>query len=118
MEEKKKGFSASGKKPGKYPDEIRKQAVDMFARCRYDFKTRSECARHIAELLGIGTEETVMNWVRQSETDNGQREGFTTDEHEELRKLRRENAELRRTNGILKAASAFFAAEFDRPQNR
>jgi transposase len=118
MEEKKKGFSANGKKPGKYPDEIREQAVGMFGRCRSDFKTRSECAKHVAELLGVGTEETVLNWVRQAEIDGGLKEGVTSDEKEEIKRLRRENAELKRANGILRAASAFFAAELDRPQNR
>jgi hypothetical protein len=66
-----KGFSANGKKPGKYTDEIREQAVGMFGRCRSDFKTRSECAKHVAEPLGVGTDETVLNWVRQAEIDGG-----------------------------------------------
>jgi transposase len=118
MEEKRKGFSTNGKKPGKYPNEIREQAVGMFERCRSDFRTRSECARHVAELLGVGTDETVMNWVRQAEIDGGFKEGVTSDEREEIRRLRREVAELKRANGILKAASAFFAAELDRPQNK
>jgi transposase len=53
--------------------------------------------------------------VRQAEVDTGQRPGTTSDESAELKRLRRENAELRRANEILKAASAFFAAELDRP---
>ena len=72
----------------------------------------------VARLLGIGTPETVRKWVRQAETDAGQRAGTTTDESAELKRLRRENAELRRANEILKAASAFFAAELDRPATR
>jgi len=55
---------------------------------------------------------------RQAEVDAGQRPGATTDESAELKRLRRENAELRRANEILKAASAFFAAELDRPSPR
>jgi transposase len=108
--------SSTGKKPQKYPDEIKTQAVEMFQDCRKDFKTRTECAAKVAGLLGVGSSETVLNWVRQSEVDAGQRLGTTTAEMEEIRRLKRENAELRRANGILKAASAFFAAEFDRPQ--
>ena len=46
----------------------------------------------------------------------GQRPGMTTEESAELKRLRRENAELKRANAILKSASAFFAAELDRPQ--
>jgi transposase len=56
--------------------------------------------------------------VRQAEVDGGQRPGVTTEEAAEIRKLRREVAELRRANEILKAASAFFAAELDRPLPR
>ena len=118
MERKNFKYGKEGKKPGQYPQEIKEQAVAMFFRTRPDFATRADCAQHIASLLGIGSHETVQNWVRQSEVDGGQRTGVTTDDLEELRRLRRENAELRRANGILKAASAFFAAELDRPQNR
>ena len=71
----------------------------------------------VARLLGIGTAETVRKWVRQVEVDAGQRPGATTDESAELKRLRRENAELKRANGILKAASTFFAAELDRPHH-
>jgi transposase len=55
-------------------------------------------------------------WVRRAEVDAGQRPGLTSEEHAEINKLRREVAELRRANEILKAASSFFAAELDRPQ--
>ena len=71
--------------------------------------------RRVAELLGIGSAETVRKWVRQAEVNRGLRAGQTTEESEVVRKLRRENAELKRANFILKAASAFFAAELDRP---
>ena len=68
--------------------------------------------------LGIGTAETVRKWVRRAEVDAGDRPGMTTEEPAEIKRLKRENAELRRANEILKAASAFFAAELDRPQPR
>jgi transposase len=60
--------------------------------------------------------ETLRKWVRQAEVDSGQRSGLTTEEAAEITKLRREVAELRRANEILKAAAAFFGAELDRPQ--
>nr|WP_238419640.1 hypothetical protein [Streptomyces taklimakanensis] len=61
----------------------------------------------------------MRGWVRQAETDRGERDDrLTTAEREELKQLRKENAELRRANEILKAASAFFAAELDRPRTR
>ena len=72
--------------------------------------------RHVAGLLGVGTPETVRKWCRQAAVDAGSRPGVSTDEVAEVKRLKRENAELRRANGILKAASAFFAAELDRPQ--
>ena len=53
--------------------------------------------------------------MRRAEIDAGQRPGLTTAEHEQIKALRRENAELRRANEILKSAAAFFGAELDRP---
>jgi transposase len=69
----------------------------------------------VARLLGVGCAETVRKWVRQAQVDAGSRPGKTIEESAELKKLRREVNELRRANAILKTASAFFAAELDRP---
>lgn len=103
------------RKPQRYPQEIRDQAIDLYYASLPEHKTKIGTARHVAHLLGIGCHETVQTWVRQVEVDSGKRSGTTTLENEEIRKLRRENAELRRANGILKAASVFFAVELDRP---
>jgi transposase len=62
--------------------------------------------------------ETLRNWIRQFEIDAGDRPGLTTEERVRLKQLERENFELRRANEILKSASAFFAAELDRPHKR
>jgi transposase len=70
----------------------------------------------VASMLGVGTPETVRKWVRRAEVDGGARPGITSEESAELKRLKRENFELRRANEILKAASSFFAAELDRPQ--
>jgi transposase len=68
----------------------------------------------IAGKMGC-TAETLRRWVRQAERDWGQRTGLTSPERERLRELERENRELKRTNEILRKASAFFAqAELDR----
>jgi transposase len=68
----------------------------------------------IASKIGC-TPETLRKWVRRAETDQGQRSGMTTDDRERLKRLERENKELRRANDILRTASAFFAqAELDR----
>ena len=68
----------------------------------------------IASKLGC-TPETLRKWVRQAERDTGQRAGLTTDERQRVKALEREVRELKRTNEILRKASAYFAqAELDR----
>jgi transposase-like protein len=68
----------------------------------------------VATKIGC-TAETLRRWVRQAERDTGKREGITTDEREELKRLQREVRELKKANEILRLASAFFAqAELDR----
>ncbi len=69
----------------------------------------------VARLLGVTTTETIRKWVRQADVDQRARPGVTSEESAEVKRLKREVAELRRANAILRAASAFFAAELDRP---
>jgi transposase len=57
--------------------------------------------------------ETLRKRVRQAEIDQGRRQGLSSDEREEIRKLRKENGELRGANEILRSASLFFARELD-----
>ena len=68
---------------------------------------------HVARDIGLPA-ETLRKRVRQVEADNGLRPDLpTSEEREEIKKLRKENFELRRANEILKAASVFFATELD-----
>ncbi|MFC4016441.1 transposase [Micromonospora sp. GCM10011542] len=106
----------AGTKP--YPQELRDRAVRMVAEVRPNYESDWAAITAVAGRLWIGTAETLRKWVRQAQVDDGQRPGVTSDESAELKRLRRENAELRRANEILKAASAFFAAELDRPTTR
>jgi len=99
-----------------YPPELRERAVRMVAEVRADYPSEWAAMGAVAQKLGIGSTETLRHWVRQGEVDGGTRPGVTTEESAELRRLRAELRELRRANEILKAASAFFAAELDRPQ--
>ena len=98
----------------RYSPEVRERAV------RLVFEHQGEHASQWAALISIAnkigcTPETLRKWVRRAETDQGQRSGMTTDDRERLKKLERENKELRRANDILRTASAFFAqAELDR----
>jgi transposase len=105
-----------GTKP--YPQELRERAVRMVAEVRPNYESDWAAITAVAQRLGIGTAETLRKWWRQAQVDAGQRQGVTGEESAELKRLRKENAELRRANEILKAASAFFAAELDRPTSR
>jgi transposase len=106
------------RRPNRYPQELREQALELYFSALAECGIKKQAAEQVCGLLGIGSAETVLAWVKQQEVDAGKRPGMTTEEKEELRKLKRENAELKRANGILRAASAFFAAELDRPQGR
>ena len=79
--------------------------------------TVTGACRRVGEQLGINT-DTLGNWVKQVLVDDGERPGVTTSERARIVALEREVRELRRANAILKTASAFFAAELDRPQPR
>ena len=102
-------------RPSKYPAELRERAVRMVLESRADYPSEFVAIRSIASKLGIGSPETLRKWVRRAEIDGGVRAGKTGEEIAEIRELKKEVAELRRANEILKRASAFFAAELDRP---
>lgn len=103
---------------GKYPRELRERAVRMVAEVRTEDPSEHAAMTAVAGVLGIGSPETIRTWIRRYQVDAGGRPGVTTDAAVQIKKLKRENAELRRANQILKAASAFFAAELDRPHLR
>lgn len=107
----------SGRTSSRYPAELRERAVRMVGEIRTEGESEWSAMTRVAELLGVGTTETVRKWCRQGEVDAGSRPGTTSDEAGELKRLKRENAELKRANAILRSASAFFAAELDRPQH-
>lgn len=80
-----------------------------------DYPNRTAAVRSVASMLGISSPEQLRVWVKQAEVDAGKRPGQSSEESAELKRLKKENAELRRANEILKAASAFFAMVLDRP---
>ena len=102
-------------RPSKYTPELRERAVRMVLESRADYPHETAALKSVATKLGITTVESLRKWVRQAEIDGGLKPGKTSEEIAEIKALKRENAELRRANEILKAASAFFAAELDRP---
>ena len=102
-------------RPSKYPRELRERAVRMVLESKSEYGSEYEAIRSIAGKLGITSPESLRKWVRQAEVDGGVRVGKTSEDIAEIRELKKEVAELRRANEILKSASAFFAAELDRP---
>lgn len=90
-----------------YPHEFRREAVALA-------RSSDKSVPEIAKDLGISG-QSLRNWLRQSEIDEGTREGLSSTEREQLqeenRRLRRENKVLREEREILKKAATFFAAE-------
>jgi transposase len=103
--------------PRQYPAELKRRAIRMVIESLDRGEPRQGLVTRIARQLDIGP-ESLRRWVVQAEIDQGQRAGTTTDEAQRISDLERENRELRRANEILKSASAFFAAELDRPSKR
>jgi len=108
------------KTPGKpttrrYSDQEKQQAIRLVRQLRAELGTDHGTVYRVAKQLGYGI-ESVRAWVRQADIDEGVTAGTTTAEADRIKRLEQENRELRRANEILKRASAFFAAELDRPQ--
>ena len=101
-------------KSTRYSPEVRERAVRLVFEHQGEHASQWAALTSIASKIGC-TPETLRKWVRRAETDQGQRSGMTTDDRERLKRLERENKELRRANDILRTASAFLAqAELDR----
>ena len=99
--------------PKKHRDELRARAVRL-----YRESDPKPVIAHLARQLGVN-HETLRTWIRQDEAGRGERDDRpTTEMLEENRRLRQEVAELRRVNEILRAASAYFAAEHDQTRRR
>ena len=99
----------------RYSKAQKEQAVRLVRQVREETGERHGAVQRVARQLGFGV-ETVRKWVNQADVDDGERPGTTSEDNAKIRRLEQENRELRRANEILRSASAFFAAELDRPQ--
>ena len=101
--------------PRQYSPEFRQRALRLLdITIETPEVSEFEAIKSVARKLGVA-EESVRRWRRKAQIDAGERPGATSSEHAEIRRLKREVADLRWANEILKSASAFFAAELDRP---
>ncbi len=101
----------------RYTVEEKAQAVRLVRQLGAELGTPIGTVSRVAEQLGYGV-ESVRTWFKQDEINRGEAAGTTSVDRARIRTLEQENRELRRANEILKKASAFFAAELDRPHKR
>jgi len=98
----------------RYSPEDKARAVRLVRQLRKELGTTHGTIRRVADQIGCGV-ESLRTWVKQADIDEGVEPGLTTTEAKRIKELEQENRELRRANDLLKRASAFFAAELDRP---
>ncbi len=98
-------------------NEMRERAVRMVAEVRSKHLHETGALRRVAGMLGMNT-ETLRLWVHRAQVDAGVRPGTTSEDAEEIKGLKREVAELRRADEILKSASMLFAKELSRPTTK
>lgn len=104
--------------PRKYPDEFRDRATRLVDEARVGTHlSEYQATAVVAGRLGVSA-QALTRWRQRARVDAGLSPGVTSEESAELKRLRREIAELKRANEILRTASGFFAAELDRPTTR
>ena len=110
-------MEVSGVSPSqrRYSPEFKQRAVRMVRQLRAETGQPHGSLQRVAVQLGCGV-ESLRLWVKQDEVDHGEVPGTSTEAAQRIKELEQEVRELRRANAILKSASAFFAAELDRPQ--
>jgi transposase len=86
-----------------YPPEFKREAVELY-------RSSEKSIPKIAQELGIA-DESLRRWIKQDQIDEGEREGLSTEERQELSRLRRENRTLKQEREFLKKAAVFFARE-------
>ncbi len=102
--------------PKRIPEDTKQRAVRLVLDHVDEYPNLTVACQTVAGRLGFGA-ESLRRWVRQAQVDAGERRGVSASESERIRKLERDNRELREANAILKDAAVFFAGELD-PRRR
>ncbi|GAA4825449.1 transposase [Tomitella cavernea] len=102
--------------PKKIDPQVRERAVRLVLEHRSEYPSNARAVAAVARQEGVGV-ESLRRWVIQAEIDAGGRDGRTSEEHAEIKRLKAENRRLRDDVAVLKAATTFFAGELD-PRNR
>ena len=103
--------------PKRYPPELKERAAKMVLELRAQDPNDVNVISRLPRQLGVGS-EALRIWVKQTEVKAGERPGLTTEEREELKRLRKESRELQRASDILQTAAVFFGVELDRRQKK
>lgn len=102
--------------PKRIPEETKQRAIRLVLDRLEEYPNLTTACETVSKRLGFDA-ESLRRWVRQAQVDAGDRQGVSTTESERIRKLERENRELREANAILRDAAVFFAGELD-PRKR
>lgn len=102
--------------PKKIDPQVRERAVRLVLEYRGEYPSNQQAVVAVARQEGVSV-ESLRCWVIQAEIDAGDRDGQTSEETAEIKRLKIENKRLREDVAILKAATTFFAGELD-PRNR
>ena len=102
--------------PKKIDPAVKERALRLLREHRGQYPSLTAACAAVARQERVGA-ETVRRWAVQAEIDDGSRPGTTSEEHEQIKKLKAENARLREDVAILRAATTFFVGELD-PRNR
>lgn len=103
--------------PGPYPLEFRERALRMLGEARPDHQSDHAAITHVAGRLGINP-ETLRLWKQRADIDARRAPGTSSEALAEIKRLKKQIAELEKANEILRSASVFFATELGRPSSR
>ncbi len=102
---------------GPYPMEFRQRALQLLSEARPDHRTDHAAIRHVTGKLGVNP-ETLRLWKKRLDIDQGREPGTSSEAQTEIKRLKKQIAELEKANEILRSASVFFATELGRPSSR